>query len=77
MINFRDPYTNVNHTAANFDDIGERKLEKMGILPFLAFSYQGKSFENSILPQMPEKICKETGGDCFAWINKYLIIDWR
>ena len=25
---------------------------------------------------MPE-LCKETGGDCFAWINKYLIIDWR
>jgi hypothetical protein len=48
----------------------------MGILPFLAFSYKGKAYEHTILPNMPE-LCKETGGDCFAWVNKYLIINWR
>jgi len=72
MINHEDPYTNLTETFSDFEKIGVRKLESMGILPFINFSHKG----TAIKPQMPDK-CKETNGDCLKWLNKYLTIEWR
>lgn len=44
----------------------------MGVNPFVHFSYKGHP-----LNKYSEKICHETGGDCFKWINQHLKIEFN
>lgn len=48
---------------SDFDKIGQWSIEKMGLNPFLYFSYQG-----SEVPKFDKKLCKDTDGDCYKWI---------
>ena len=43
----------------------------MGTLPFLTFGYKGHE-----IPEYSKDICKETAGDCFEFVKKYLKVDW-
>ena len=45
MLNHEDPYTNLTETFSDFEKIGVRKLESMGILPFINFSHKGTAIK--------------------------------
>ena len=52
-------------------EIGNQTLKDMGSMPYITLKYKGK-----VLPMKSDKLCKETNGDCRAFINKYLKIKW-
>lgn len=71
MINYENPYITTIEAISNFEAIGVPTLQKMGVNPFMEFIYKSKT-----LDKYNKDVCKETEGDCFKWINRYLKIQF-
>ena len=71
MTEFKGYEQRSTFTIANLTEIGNVELEDMGTLPFFSVHYKGKQ-----LPSKSEKLCPETKGDCFEYVQKYLDIKW-
>jgi hypothetical protein len=58
-------------TAVDFAQLGQVKLDEMGTMPYYSVHYEGNRLKRTNDPN-----CSETGGDCMAFIKKYLDIKW-
>ena len=58
-------------TATDFEEIGVVKLKTMKAIPFYSFYYKNKE----VMRHDPV-MCKEFGGDCNQFVNKYIKIVW-
>ena len=63
---------NIYQTNTDFQKIGNISLSEMKTLPFYSIYYKG-----NMLKRTDDVHCKETGGDCFEFMNKYLIFNWQ
>ena len=62
---------NIYETETNFEKIGNISLTEMQTLPFYLIYYKG-----NVLKRTNHEQCKETNGDCFEFMKKYLIFEW-
>ena len=54
------------------DQIGEVSIAQMGSIPFIRFTFRGRTvYKND------STMCSETNSDCFEFINRYLNITWK
>jgi hypothetical protein len=71
MTNYLANIITTSLTAADFEEIGVVSLKTIGATPFYNFYYK-----NAIVKRNDPVMCKEFGGDCYKFVNKYLKIVW-
>lgn len=69
MFLFQNNTITQNTTTIDLIPLGKVKLSEMQTLPFVAPYYKGET-----VPRTSDTMCKESGGDCFKFVNKYLKI---
>ena len=61
----------INDSVIQPLSFGKLSFDEMKVVPFVGFYYKSE-----LLPLIDKEVCKETGGDCYKMIQKYLKIVW-
>ena len=72
MANYEGYYHKSILSVANLNELGIVNFDEMGTMPFFSVHFRGKH-----LPIKSDKHCKETNGDCFKLVLKYLDFKWK
>ena len=71
MVTYQGTQVLNNETVIQPESLGNLSFEDMKVVPFVGFYYKSE-----LLPLFDKEVCKETGGDCYKMIQKYLKIVW-
>ena len=71
MVNDHGQKVNMIEAPSNFIEMDNLKLNEMGTMPFFGLWYKGETIKRN-----STSLCQETGGDCFAFVTKYLKLEW-